>query len=266
MANSKKSSKAKRIGHPSHIGSSQSKLEGPIRTRSGKVVYYDPGEGAYYDRSTDLYLSEEETKRLHLNPAPEVAALGAGLGGYLAGPLGAGLGAYLGAKTAETEETKALEKHLKKMGKEKVDAVLDKLGVERNPLMQGLVHGRKKNSAKRNPRREERPRPLVDRPVFDEVETRNGVAFSSVAGLKRYLRRMYDPSGKTKKVTLRLSPDGGWDDHGGLLRITPFDVLLEGGPASSILSKGPVSSIFRFDYYTHIEDKKPFKTEFLASK
>ena len=130
MAKSKKSSKTRRIGHPSHIGLSQSKLEGPIRTRSGKVVYYDPGEGRYYDRSTDLYLSDKETERLHLNPAPEVAALGAGFGGYLAGPLGAGLGAYLGAKTAETEETKALEKHLKKMGKDKVDAVLEKLGVE----------------------------------------------------------------------------------------------------------------------------------------
>jgi hypothetical protein len=35
-------------------------LEGPFRTLSGKVVYYDPTEGAYYDRDTDMYLSYDE--------------------------------------------------------------------------------------------------------------------------------------------------------------------------------------------------------------
>jgi len=35
-------------------------LEGPFRTRSGKVVYYDPKEGRYYDRDSDMYLSHEE--------------------------------------------------------------------------------------------------------------------------------------------------------------------------------------------------------------
>lgn len=35
-------------------------LEGPFRTRSGKVVYYDPKVGKYYDRDTDMYLSHEE--------------------------------------------------------------------------------------------------------------------------------------------------------------------------------------------------------------
>lgn len=35
-------------------------LEGPWRMPSGRVVYYDPSEGRYYDRSTDMYLSHEE--------------------------------------------------------------------------------------------------------------------------------------------------------------------------------------------------------------
>ena len=39
-------------------------LEGPFSTLSGKVVYYDPKEGAYYDPDTDMYLSYDEFKAL----------------------------------------------------------------------------------------------------------------------------------------------------------------------------------------------------------
>ncbi len=35
-------------------------LEGPIRLKSGKVVYYDPKVGQYYDRDSDIYMSHEE--------------------------------------------------------------------------------------------------------------------------------------------------------------------------------------------------------------
>lgn len=35
-------------------------LEGPFMLRSGKVVYYDPKEGQYYDRDSDMYMSYEE--------------------------------------------------------------------------------------------------------------------------------------------------------------------------------------------------------------
>jgi hypothetical protein len=35
-------------------------LEGPFQTRSGKVVYYDPKEGSYYDPTSDMYLSYKE--------------------------------------------------------------------------------------------------------------------------------------------------------------------------------------------------------------
>jgi len=35
-------------------------LEGPFRFRSGKVLYYDPKEGKYYDRETDMYLDNDE--------------------------------------------------------------------------------------------------------------------------------------------------------------------------------------------------------------
>jgi len=48
-------------------------LEGPIATRSGKVVYYDNKEGKYYDPDTDMYIDHEDMKALtavreeHLN-------------------------------------------------------------------------------------------------------------------------------------------------------------------------------------------------------
>lgn len=35
-------------------------LEGPIMLRSGKVVYYDPKAGKYYDRDSDMYLSNDD--------------------------------------------------------------------------------------------------------------------------------------------------------------------------------------------------------------
>lgn len=35
-------------------------LEGPYSTNSGKVVYYDPRAGKYYDRDTDMYISHDE--------------------------------------------------------------------------------------------------------------------------------------------------------------------------------------------------------------
>ena len=35
-------------------------LEGPFTTLSGKVVYYDPKEGKYYDPDTDIYMSYDE--------------------------------------------------------------------------------------------------------------------------------------------------------------------------------------------------------------
>ena len=39
-------------------------LEGPFRTLSGAVVYYDPKEGAYYDKDRDMYLSYDEFREL----------------------------------------------------------------------------------------------------------------------------------------------------------------------------------------------------------
>jgi hypothetical protein len=39
---------------------SRSGLEGPFSTLSGKVVYYDPKEGKYYDPDTDTYMSYDE--------------------------------------------------------------------------------------------------------------------------------------------------------------------------------------------------------------
>ena len=46
-------------------------LEGPIQTKAGKVVYYDPKEGKYYDPDSDIYLSYEEWKALDEQNSPE---------------------------------------------------------------------------------------------------------------------------------------------------------------------------------------------------
>ena len=42
----------------------RSGLEGPFPTKSGKVVYYDPKEGSYYDPDTDMYMTYDEWKAL----------------------------------------------------------------------------------------------------------------------------------------------------------------------------------------------------------
>jgi hypothetical protein len=48
----------------------RSGLEGPFQTRVGKVVYYDPREGAYYDPSTDHFLTYDEWKELDMPDSP----------------------------------------------------------------------------------------------------------------------------------------------------------------------------------------------------
>ena len=35
-------------------------LEGPIRFKSGRVLYWDPSEGLYYDRTTDMYIDRDD--------------------------------------------------------------------------------------------------------------------------------------------------------------------------------------------------------------
>jgi len=45
-------------------------MEGPFMLRSGKVAYYDPKEGKYYDRDSDMYMSDEEY-HAHANPRTE---------------------------------------------------------------------------------------------------------------------------------------------------------------------------------------------------
>ena len=40
-------------------------LEGPFRARNGRVVYYDPKEGKYYDPDTDMYISNEDWEEMN---------------------------------------------------------------------------------------------------------------------------------------------------------------------------------------------------------
>ena len=39
-------------------------LEGPFNF-SGRVLYYDPREGSYYDPTTDFYVDAEEMRLIH---------------------------------------------------------------------------------------------------------------------------------------------------------------------------------------------------------
>jgi hypothetical protein len=39
-------------------------LEGPFFYPNGRVAYYDPKEGRYYDPTTDFYLSHDEAAEL----------------------------------------------------------------------------------------------------------------------------------------------------------------------------------------------------------
>lgn len=43
-------------------------LEGPFRARNGKVVYYDPKEGKYYDPDSDFYISFDEWEEMDRDP------------------------------------------------------------------------------------------------------------------------------------------------------------------------------------------------------
>lgn len=40
-------------------------LEGPFFYANGKVLYYDPKAGEYWDPLTDFYMSREEMDQLH---------------------------------------------------------------------------------------------------------------------------------------------------------------------------------------------------------
>lgn len=40
-------------------------LEGPFRYASGRVLYYDPRAGQYYDPTTDFYVTAEEMDAEH---------------------------------------------------------------------------------------------------------------------------------------------------------------------------------------------------------
>lgn len=39
-------------------------LEGPFRYRTGRIAYYDPKEGKYWDPRTDFFLTEAETTEM----------------------------------------------------------------------------------------------------------------------------------------------------------------------------------------------------------
>ncbi len=55
---------------PRHDYGPRKGLEGPFQYRSGKVLYYDPREGKYYDPGSDLYVEDEDVWALTTGPYP----------------------------------------------------------------------------------------------------------------------------------------------------------------------------------------------------
>lgn len=41
-------------------------LEGPFIYANGRILYYDPKEGSYWDPKTDFYVSRDEMDHLNL--------------------------------------------------------------------------------------------------------------------------------------------------------------------------------------------------------
>ena len=54
-------------------------MEGPFMTRSGKVLYYDPKAGEYYDRDSDIYLSYSEYLEYDKESPAQKAAMSKGV-------------------------------------------------------------------------------------------------------------------------------------------------------------------------------------------
>lgn len=49
-------------------------LEGPFRMKNGQVLYYDPKEGKYYNRDTDMYVSYDDYRAMNENASLEALA------------------------------------------------------------------------------------------------------------------------------------------------------------------------------------------------
>lgn len=49
-------------------------LEGPFVFAAGRVLYYDPREGAYWDPRTDFYVEQAEMDQLHADMMRMMAA------------------------------------------------------------------------------------------------------------------------------------------------------------------------------------------------
>ena len=60
---------------PSHSYGPRKGLEGPFQYGSGKVLYWDAKEGAYYDPGADMYLSNKDAQAFIMNPRKRKNAL-----------------------------------------------------------------------------------------------------------------------------------------------------------------------------------------------
>lgn len=53
------------LGPTKHSFGPRKGLEGPFTYANGRVLYYDPREGQYWDPTTDFYVPNEEMDLLH---------------------------------------------------------------------------------------------------------------------------------------------------------------------------------------------------------
>ncbi len=49
-------------------------LEGPFRMKNGQVLYYDPKEGKYYNRDTDMYVDYDDYRAMNEDDNEDVGA------------------------------------------------------------------------------------------------------------------------------------------------------------------------------------------------
>ena len=84
-------------------------LEGPLHTKTGKVVYYDKQEGKYYDPDTDFYISHDDYQAMNEQgmteglPGEFIGGTAGGVGGAVVGAaVGGPMGALVGGAAGGT--------------------------------------------------------------------------------------------------------------------------------------------------------------------
>ena len=107
-------------------------LEGPFRMKNGQVLYYDPKEGKYYNRDTDMYVDYDDYRKMDEQEAvTEMDSPGPNDDPWAKGAKATPIKAKDAEKDAEKALNKSMDKAHKKdvkEGQEDLDAILRLLG------------------------------------------------------------------------------------------------------------------------------------------